>query len=157
MKRVIVSCLLAVLLSVGAFAQEQRPKVDPEVLREKIITKKKAIYTERLELTKKESEKFWPIYEKYDAELFKLKAMQREAHHKMRDAKQSKEDAELAEEYLDVCLSTEEQIAALTKEYVEQFKTVLPVQKVAKLMMEEKKIMRELTKCKKNKGKQCPK
>lgn len=157
MKRVIVSCLLAVLLSVGAFAQEQRPKVDPEVLREKIITKKKAIYTERLELTKKESEKFWPIYEKYDAELFKLKAMQREAHHKMRDAKQSKEDTELAEEYLDVCLSTEEQIAALTKEYVEQFKTVLPVQKVAKLMMEEKKIMRELTKCRNNKGKQCPK
>ena len=45
----------------------------------------------------------------------------------------------------------------LTKDYIEQFKAVLPVQKVAKLMMEEKKIMRELTKCKKNKGKQCPK
>ena len=75
----------------------------------------------------------------------------------MRNLKQSKEDAALAEEYLNICLSTEEQINALTKDYIEQFKAVLPVQKVAKLMMEEKKIMRELTKCKKNKGKQCPK
>ena len=75
----------------------------------------------------------------------------------MRNVKQSKEDAALAEEYLNAYLSTEEQINTLTKDYIEQFKAVLPVQKVAKLMMEEKKIMRELTKCKKNKGKQCPK
>ena len=54
-------------------------------------------------------------------------------------------------------LTTFNQQVNLTKDYIEQFKAVLPVQKVAKLMMEEKKIMRELTKCKKNKGKQCPK
>lgn len=153
MKRVIVSCLLAVLLSVGAFAQEQRPKVDPEVLREKIITKKKAIYTERLELTKKESEKFWPIYEKYDAEMFQLRDKQKRLIHGMRHSDLLKETPEKAEEQVNDLLTFEEQIAEVTKHYFEQFKTILPAPKVAKLLIEERSIMRELTKCKKHKGK----
>lgn len=141
------------MMMLPSFAQEQSQKVDPEVLREKIIKKKKAIYTERLELTKKESEKFWPIYEKYDAEMFQLRDKQKRLIHGMRHSDLLKETPEKAEEQVNDLLTLEEQIAEVTKHYFEQFKTILPAPKVAKLLIEERSIMRELTKCKKHKGK----
>lgn len=153
MKKTIILSLLAIMMMLPSFAQEQSQKVDPEVLREKIITKKKAIYTERLELTKKESEKFWPIYEKYDAEMFQLRDKQKRLIHGMRHSDLLKETPEKAEEQVNDLLTLEEQIAEVTKRYFEQFKTILPAPKVAKLLIEERSIMRELTKCKKHKGK----
>jgi hypothetical protein len=154
MKKSLIILFFAFALGLTAFAQEQDKKVNAEVLREKIFTKKKAIYLERLQLTKEEAKKFFTIYEQYDLEMFRIKERQHKIFHKIRNKNLGEIDNEVAEEFIKVEIETNEAINNLNKKYFELFQATLPPQKVAKLIMEEKKIMREIARDIKQKEKQ---
>ncbi len=154
MKKSLIIIFFAFALSITAFAQEQDKKVNPEVLREKILAKKKAIYIERLQLTKEEAKKFLPQYEQYDLEMFRIKERQHKVFHKIKNKNLGEISSDLAEEFIAIESTTGEAINNLNKKYFELFQTSLPPQKVAKLIMEERKIMRELIKEIKQKDKQ---
>lgn len=154
MKKSLIILFFAFALGLTAFAQEQAKKVNAEVLREKIFTKKKAIYLERLQLTKEEAKKFFTIYEQYDLEMFRIKERQHKIFHKIRNKNLGEIDNEVAEEFIKVEIETNEAINNLNKKYFELFQATLPPQKVAKLIMEEKKIMREIARDIKQKEKQ---
>ena len=51
MKKTILLSLIVVLFSANLFAQEQDKKMKPQQVREKVMKKKKALYTERLNLS----------------------------------------------------------------------------------------------------------
>lgn len=154
MKKSLIILFFAFALGLTAFAQEQDKKVNAEVLREKIFTKKKAIYLERLQLTKEEAKKFFTIYEQYDLEMFRIKERQHKIFHKIRNKNLGEIDNEVAEEFIKVEIETNEAINNLNKKYFELFQATLSPQKVAKLIMEEKKIMREIARDIKQKEKQ---
>lgn len=66
--------LIAFLLSItNVFAQDVDSYI--ELLKSDIKTNKKAIITEVMVFTEKESEAFWPIYNEYEYELSKLADM----------------------------------------------------------------------------------
>ena len=154
MKKSLIILFFAFALGLTAFAQEHDKKVNAEVLREKIFTKKKALYLERLQLTKEEAKKFFTIYEQYDLEKFRIKERQHKIFHKIRNKNLGEIDNEVAEEFIKVEIETNEAINNLNKKYFELFQATLPPQKVAKLIMEERKIMREIARDIKQKEKQ---
>lgn len=61
------------ILSVGLQAQKKVNKQS----REKIRSLKIAFITDKLNLSEKEAEKFWPIYNNYDSKLMKLRVEER--------------------------------------------------------------------------------
>lgn len=146
MKKTILLTLIAILFSANMVAQEQDKKMDPQQVREKVMKKKKALYTERLNLTKEESDKFWVIYEEYDAKMFAIRDRQIEYAHQFKNKDMLSCDAATAEAFIKMELDTERNLQQTTAKYVEKFREVLPAQKVAKLLMEERKFMKELTK-----------
>lgn len=144
MRKGIVLCLTAVLISVASIAQDTHKKIDRETLKEKILKKKKAVYVERLALTKEETDKFWDIYEDYYEALFKLRTDEHKFKCKFKNKNLLNLDAKTAEEYIKISLETDKKINEIREEYVEKFMKVLPPQKVAKLIDEEARILREL-------------
>ena len=145
MKKTILLSLIVVLFSANLFAQEQDKKMKPQQVREKVMKKKK-LYTERLNLTKEESDKFWVIYEEYDAKMFAIRDHQIEHLHRLKGKDILTCDAATAEAFIKTEMETERALQQTTANYVEKFQEVLPPQKVAKLLMEERKFMKELTK-----------
>lgn len=144
MRKGIVLCLTAVLISLASIAQDAHKKIDRETLKEKILKKKKAVYVERLALTKEETDKFWDIYEDYYEALFKLRTDEHKFKCKFKNKDLLSLDAKTAEEYIKISLETDKKINEIREEYVEKFMAVLPPQKVAKLIDEEARILREL-------------
>ena len=144
MRKGIVLCLTAVLIRVASIAQDAHKKIDRETLKEKILKKKKAVYVERLALTNEETDKFWDIYEDYYEALFKLRTDEHKFKCKFKNNNLLNLDAKTAEEYIKISLETDKKINEIREEYVEKFMAVLPPQKVAKLIDEEARILREL-------------
>ena len=132
------------LISVASIAQDAHKKIDRETLKEKILKKKKAVYVERLALTKEETDKFWDIYEDYYEALFKLRTDEHKFKCKFKNKNLLNLDTKTAEEYIKISLETDKKINEIREEYVEKFMAVLPPQKVAKLIDEEARILREL-------------
>lgn len=150
MRKRIVLYLTAALISVACIAQDAHKKIDRETLREKILKKKNAVYVERLALTKEEADKFWNIYENYYEALFKLRTDEHKFKSKFKDKDLLSLDVKTAEEYIKISLETDKKINEVQEEYIEKFSAVLPPQKIAKLIDEESKILREIA----NEGRQ---
>lgn len=146
MKKVIVLCLTAALLSTAVIAQNSHKKVDCDVLKEKILKKKKALYVERLNLTKEETDKFWDIYTDYYEALFKLRTDEHQFKSRFKSTELLGLDNKTAEEYIKITLETDKKLSSIREEYIKKFSEVLPPQKVVKLIDEEGKILRELAK-----------
>ncbi len=62
----IIALVLVATASLVALAQPGEPPMEGKG-KEKMEALKRAYYTEKLELTSAEAEKFWPVYNEYDA------------------------------------------------------------------------------------------
>ncbi|MDB5227118.1 MAG: hypothetical protein JWN78_1311 [Bacteroidota bacterium] len=111
---------------------------------EKVEALKIAFITKRLQLTTDEAQKFWPLYNQYEAE----KKQIREST--MGTIKQLKEDGEFTNAEADQAISKYVEFKSrdldLTKKYVGLFKGVLPSVKVAKLVTAEEHFKKMLIK-----------
>ncbi|MDR1859822.1 MAG: hypothetical protein LBR06_02720 [Bacteroidales bacterium] len=123
--------ILTVAFFLAAFtAVAQPPKDKNGADFEKYKAQKVSFMTERLELSPKEAQQFWPLYNELDTK-------RSEIHHKLFEMEQKlkEQDKTLKEQdALDYIRQTTElfqQDVNLRKEYNEKFRKVLPARKVA--------------------------
>ena len=129
--------------------QAQRPYPARERMRERgdrkeqIESMKIAFLTKRLELTPDEAKKFWPVYNQYTDELQNLRKDRRD---KIRDAREDFDklaDKDVEKLVDDEIIFRQQEIDVL-KKYHAQFKSVLPIKKVARLYRAQEEFKREL-------------
>ncbi len=141
--RSVAIVVLAGLLSLPAFAQvgQTEFRMALEHARELIADGARQFLDEELRLTEDEKEKFWRVYNRYDAEKDDLterymdladRFVTMHYAHELTD-----EDAnELLDEYLEIQIA----ILQVRQRYLQQFRRVLPGIKVARFYQIENKI-----------------
>lgn len=128
------------LISLGTHSQEKSPN------KEKIKELKIAFLTEQLNLTIEEAEKFWPIYNKHDAILRKIRIDENsKIRRKIKDAGSldniSDEDSEkLVKEKLEI----DNRLLKENKSFIKELSTFLPFNKILKFHIAERKFGRKL-------------
>jgi len=140
MNKKIVICLVLLFTAWNMSAQEKG--------RERIKAYKTAYITQELDLSSKEAEKFWPIYNEYDSQIFNLKV--REVRKSMMFIKESGgPDAindEEATRVLNKMLSTEKEASVTREKMYKQLSKVLTPQKLLKLYHAENNFNKRLLK-----------
>jgi Spy/CpxP family protein refolding chaperone len=139
MKKLMILLASLSVASFGAMAQEDKNDKNDRIEAYKI-----AFITERLDLTPKESAAFWPIYNEYMDQMRKSKAKEKERSKAFTD-KTAPTDAE-SEKFISDHLSNKQQEQELSRKYIAEFKRVLPIAKVAKLITLEQEFKHKLLK-----------
>jgi hypothetical protein len=135
MKKLFLITFLFSLANV--FAQDTDSYI--EVLKSEIKTDKKAIITETMGFTEKESQAFWPIYNEFEHELSKL-ADKRISNIKDFAANYDSLSDKKADELLMNSFSFLEDRLSLNKKYYKKFAEVLTPTVAAKYMQLENQI-----------------
>lgn len=142
-KHLLTASALAALTFTG-FAQdeekstEEKPKFDREEMMEQREEQQEAMriayITKEVGLTPEEAEKFWPVHNKMEAEIEAMKEENKPDH-----AKKLEElsDAEI-EHIIQDAFEVKEKEIEIRKKYHAEFKTILPMSKLAKLYHAEK-------------------
>ncbi|OSY88596.1 hypothetical protein WH52_06185 [Tenacibaculum holothuriorum] len=137
-----ITYILIFLISFSASAQVKYKKES----REKIRALKVGILTEKLDLTSKEAEKFWPIYNKYDKELNDLRI--EEKHLMWKQIRKNGDVEALTEkqskEIVLKMFSLREKVYKMRKDYYKKLLDVLPYKKIIQLEIAEKDFHRKL-------------
>ena len=126
MKRLLTICLLAAI-SLGTFAQDKECK--KAQMHEKFQADKVAFLSQKMDLSVKEAEVFWPIYNEYNKASEEVHKAIMDAVGKINKANELT-DAE-ASAAIDALLAAQKQENELQAQYTDKFKKVLPVKKVA--------------------------
>lgn len=133
--------IILLLFAIGMPTMAQQPEPD-ETQKGKVEALKIAFITEKLNLSSKEAEVFWPVFNKYDKEVKALRRKERETA-KAYSEKQSPTDQE-AEKFLTEQMALKQQEVELLKKYLPEFKKVLPATKVARLLSLEQEFKIQL-------------
>lgn len=137
MKRIISLAMALVLVCAAAFAQNNERK---EGWQEKIRSAQIAMITSELDLSEAEAQAFWPVYNAVQKERHEAFGRMRAAQKALREALDSEDVAKanvngLLSEYLDA----KQAFSAVEASAIPRFKAVLPVEKVAKLVLAQEK------------------
>src|SRR5690349_20149182 len=111
--------------------------------KEEIEAMKVGFLTQKLDLTPEEAKTFWPVYNQYQGELDKLREGHRQDRKAARDEMETMSDKDL-EKIVDGEIAFRQSELDIMKKYNSQFKSVLPMKKVAKLYRAEEDFKREL-------------
>lgn len=138
MQKIVLAILMISLSISGINAQQNK--------REKLKAYKTAFITQHLDLTPKEAEKFWPIYNIFEKEMFQLKVLN------LRDGRQQIKEKggldalknEEAEKFLSELLQNEQDILEAKKELFHNLKNVIPAKKILTLNKVEYEFNRKL-------------
>ncbi len=137
--------LLICLSVTGLFYGQNKPNKD------KIKALKVAFITEHLELTSKEAEAFWPIYNQYEKERDVLREREHnEIRGRMREMESfSEKDAEVL---LKTYLALEEEEEELDREFLLKLDKVITAKKTLLLLRSEEDFKRQLIRQYRNRG-----
>lgn len=124
--------LFILLLLNTSIAFSQQIEEEDNVKNEKIESLKIAFITERLALTPKEAEVFWPVFNRFEKEMKAIRNKQRENIKAFKN-KPNITDQE-ADKFIAEQMQYKQQEVDLLKKYLPEFKKVLPSAKVAKLL-----------------------
>jgi len=131
MKTIIITLFLILGFWGNANAQENH--------RERIKAYKTAYITQELDLSSKEAEKFWPVYNDYEKKLFSLRVLKvRKERDRIKNQGGFEElsDKE-AKEALDNMIQNEKEIIKIKEELYKELSDVLPPVKILKLYKAE--------------------
>lgn len=140
MKKWIFGVLLLFALPLAVVAQDEDDDLPTGQAGEQIQAQRVAFITKRLNLSTSESQKFWPLYNEYEAEQKKIRQK-----YKLKQDFATMTDAE-AEETVSNMLEMEQQILNLKKDYFQRLRKVIPVRKIAMLPRAERDFKGELLK-----------
>lgn len=135
MKRIISVLFTFILLGSAAFAQGRQERNRGNDWREKMRAEQVAFITSELDLTESEAQAFWPVYNEIQKQRRESFGATGQAYMNLQNGIDDKEVATLLEKYL-AAKKAGEKIEA---DAVESYKKVLPVNKVAKLLLAEEK------------------
>ena len=132
------------LLIFVQFTQAQDKKHSP-FDEEEIQAEKIAFLTDKLDLTVKQAQKFWPVYNEFEEQ---FDSLQRVKHHKI--SPRHKNGSDLSKhEMKSACndfINAHTEIAKVRREYHKQFVEILPIQKVYNLYKAESEFKKVLFK-----------
>jgi hypothetical protein len=142
MKKNILLVLIAVLsVSLPAFAAQEPTESDMQIMLDKMKADKKLLVAANMKLTETEAQKFWPVYEDYQAELGKLNgrvAKLIEAYADVYNENSMTDDK--ARKMVSELISIDEAEAAVKKLFAPRLYKALPAVKVARYLQIENKI-----------------
>ncbi len=127
-----------VLAAIPVPAQENLAD-NMQIVLEKVRADKKLLVSENMQLTEAEAKSFWPVYERYQDELFLIRARTLKLLGNYADsyAKMTNENArKLLDEYMNI----EALRLKLHQAYLPKFRKVLPDTKVARYYQIENKV-----------------
>ena len=139
--RIVKSILICtlVLAIASPLMAEDKPAGNMQILVDKIKADKKLLVAENMQLTEKESKAFWPVYEKYQAELFLIRTRTVNLIKDYADSYEKMTDS-TAKKLMDEYLTIETLRLKLIKAYIPEFRKVLSDTKVARYYQIENKI-----------------
>ena len=136
LQTIIIACAFAMGFAANASAQKENN------WKEKMMCEKIAFLTAELDLSTKEAQAFWPVYNEYTKEVEAAQKERMISYKALNEAiKAEKPEKEIAE-CLDKYLEAQKDKAELTADSAKQFRKVLSEDKVAKLYLAEEKFRR---------------
>ena len=135
----ILLMLGVVLAMVAPGISQDKPADNMQILLEKIRADKKLLVAENMQLTETEAKAFWPLYERYQDELFLLRARSSKLIKDYGDAYE-KMTNDTARKLLDEYFTIESLQLKLRQAYLPKFRKVLPEVKVVRYYQIENKI-----------------
>ncbi len=103
---------------------------------ERVQAQKIAFFTERLQLTTSEAEKFWPVYNDFQSRKNKIAGERRTLTQYFDDNSSNMTQEEISES-LDKFIELQKKETELLETYNEKFKQILPEEKVMKIYITE--------------------
>ncbi len=148
--------ILLVLISLTtSLGFTQPPGGGPsEKKREQIHAQKIAFISTQLNLTTEEAQKFWPIYNQYEAEIEKIRKERRGYMNELKKSAELSDDR--AYELTEKIFATESKESQTRLNYLKQFAVVLGKKKAAEVFIAEEKFKRELLEKLKKEGRPAP-
>jgi hypothetical protein len=132
--------ILGTIMVAGAPAiAQEKPADNMEIVLEKIRADKKLLVAENLQMTEGEAKGFWPIYGRYQDELFLLRARTAKVVMDYADAYDQMTN-DTAKKLLDEYMTIEALGLKLRQAYLPKFRAVLPEVKVLRYYQIENKI-----------------
>ncbi len=110
---------------------------------EKIEAMKVGFITNKLELSAKEAQLFWPLYNEYNQKMDKLRKTKKSDFDDLKNKGENPTDKEIST-FMDEVFATRQKELDLQKEYFDKYAKVLPLKKVALLYQAENQFKREL-------------
>ncbi len=107
--------------------------------RERIKAFKVAYITEKLDLSSKDAQQFWPIYNNHEATIEKLKKQERKIIRAIKEINNSQSELsdQQAEDFLNTYLDAEEQKSKSQKKLIVDLKKIMSNEKILKLLKAE--------------------
>jgi hypothetical protein len=133
-----VAAAIAVLFACPVLSQD-KPVDDMQILRDKIKADKKLVVAANMELTEVEAKAFWPVYGKYQNELFLLRSRTAKLIKDYADAYE-KMSNDKAKSLMDELMKIDSLGLKLRQAYLPKFRKVLPEIKVVRYYQIENKI-----------------
>jgi hypothetical protein len=110
-----------------------------ELQRQILMSEKKLAVLQNMEFTESEKEAFWPVYDKYQDELFRVNRKTGQVVMKFAAAYKSLTD-DKAKELMREYLAVEKERVKLKESYMKKFEKVLPPKKVMRYLQVENKL-----------------
>jgi hypothetical protein len=127
------------VLAVSPAVSQDKPTDNMQILRDKIKADKKLLVAANMELSEAEAKGFWPVYEKYQDELFLLRGRTVKLIKDYTDAYE-KMSNDKAKALLDELMKIDSLGLKLRQAYLPKFRQVLPEVKVVRYYQIENKI-----------------
>ena len=134
MKNLII--LLFVFFTSFSFSQT-------ETKNDKVETMKIAFLTNKLNLTAKEAQLFWPLYNEYSQKMDVLRRAKKSEYDEIKSKNSTPTDKEI-ESYMEEVFLTKQKELDLQKEYYNKYTKILSMKKVAQLYQAENQFKKEL-------------
>jgi len=134
---IVVAAVL--LLCTSPLTAQDKGADNMQILIEKIKADKKLVVAENMQLTEKEARAFWPVYGRYQNELFLLRTRTMNLVQDYADHYETMTDA-MAKKLLDEMMAIETLRGRLAGTYLPKFRAVLSERKVARYYQIENKI-----------------
>ncbi len=144
--------LILVTLTMIFFASWSHAQQDKKAFEKRLNAMRVAFITQELDLSSDEAKVFWPIYDAYTAE---RKTLRKEKRSTQSQTPRSI-TADEAEEMIEGSFKNDAKEIELRKKYYGQLKSVIPVEKVAKLAQTERAFRNKILKAAKERRKNSP-
>jgi hypothetical protein len=144
-KAILNVLLLAAVVLAGVpavFAQEKEAD-NMQIVIEKVRADKKLLVAENMQLSEAEAKAFWPVYDRFQDELFLIRARTLRLLASYKDSYEKMDNA-TAKKLLDEYINIETLRLKLYQAYLPKFRKVLPETKTARYYQIENKIQAAL-------------
>ena len=140
---IIIFVLATIVMIVTPVLGQDKPADTMQVVLEKVRADKKLLVAANIQLTEAEAKAFWPVYERYQDELFLLRARTAKLIKDYTDASE-KMTNDTAKMLMDEYMTIETLGLKLRQAYLPKFRNVLPEKKVVRYYQIENKIQAAL-------------